>query len=1179
MGGSVDCGECEAGNPDGAAFCMACGAALSRVCRSCGAATPPGARFCNACGSPLGQVDGAAVVAEDAAESEERRTVTVLFADLSGYTSVAERLDHETVKTLIERCLTRFAAEVERFGGRVDKYIGDNVMAVFGAPVAHEDDAERAVRAAFGMQSAMAELNRDLVSEFGLELALCVGVNTGEVLAGRIGDAYTVMGDAVNVAARLQAAAAAGGILVGERTQRLSARGVVYRELEPLALKGKAQPVSAWEALEVGEPGGPALGRAHATPLVGRGEEVSRLESVFERVVRDGSPHLVTVIGQAGVGKSRLLAELEDRLEQHAPPVRVRRGRCLAVGSGIVYWPLAEILRAECGIGEGDDPELVRTKLTERLGPLLTALEGDDLLERRITPLARMLGAGAPSGEFPAEREDQQNAREGLFGAVRAVLEALARDQLLVIAWEDIHWADEGTLDLIDYLSRWLRAPVLQLCLARDELLERRPDWSALRRTVTAVFLEPLASEDARELIEALLRSAGTEVDLPGALAERCGGNPLFAEALVQRVAEDGEGTAAEMPETVQGLLAARLDSLEPFERQLVAHAAVLGRTFWESALEPVAVAAGEPFEAALAMLREKDILVPGEGAGLAGERELAFKHVLIRDVAYETLPKAVRARKHAEVGAFIQRRAGGHGEGTVALVAEHYARAAAYAAEAHLPVSELAEMRARALEFGEAAGDAAGALYSNREALAHYQAAIALADANEQTAQRIAEKRGDVSLRLGRVEPAIEGWLRCLDYYSEDGDLQHVAELHRKVGAALAHKGERKSAIEHHQKGINLIKDGAPSLALVRLYEEAAWLYMQVGDNMLAIYASEKALRLAENLGEPRAASRAHGIFGRVFGRIGDGVKARENLDRAVELARESDASETILALLALGHHLEHAEGDYPAAGECYDEALALAERIGDVPAQIELHSALAQLAFYRCDWAEVERTTNAGAELAEREGLVGKLCLSSNLRGRLCWRDGDWEASVRLFVTANELAEQVGWSEVALSALSGLALTLRDRGDLAGAESALIGALAVAERAGLVPQSVQVYAALALTRTLAGSPELAREASTRASEISQRIHEPAGAAAALEAAGTVGELPDALEALRSARAGWERLGRPHDVARCELLTGRRLAEAESEQALDILRRACDLYRELGVEHLAARSRELGTV
>jgi adenylate cyclase len=1189
MSSETTCPQCGVANPAAAQFCMACGASLARSCPSCGAEAPPQARFCMACGTafedaaattaPAPAPAAAAAAAAQAELSEERRTVSVLFADISGYTAVAERLDHETVKTLVERCLTRFAKEVERFGGRVDKYIGDNVMAVFGAPVAHEDDAERAVRAAFGMQTAMAELNEELAPEFGFELALRVGVNTGEVLAGHVGEAYTVLGDAVNVAARLQAAAPVGGILVGERTQRLTAQAVLYRTLEPLSLKGKAQPVAAWEAVALSEPQRPAARRTLRTPLIGRHAELSGLEAMFDRVAGDGTAQLITVVGQAGVGKTRLLQELERALEQREPPVRVRRGRCLAFGSSAVYWPLSEMLRAECGVLDGDSAAVARRRLSDRLGPLLGAREGSEQIERRLAPLARLLGAESPEDALAIEQEDQQSARESFFGAVRTVLEALAQEEGLVLAWEDIHWADEGTLDLIEYLSNWLRAPVLQVCLARDELLERRPSWSALRRTATTTFLEPLAPADARQLIQELLHAADAATELPDALAERSGGNPLFAEAMVQRIAEEGGATAAELPDTVQGLLAARLDTLEPFERQLVAHAAVLGRTFWESALEPIAAAAGADLAAALGALREKDILIPSESLQQAGERELAFKHVLIRDVAYEMLPKAVRSRKHADVGAFIAERAGGRGEGVVALVAEHYTRAATLAAEAHLPATELAELRARAVEFGEASGDAAAALFSNREALAHYETAVALADADEASAIRIAEKRGDVALRLGRVEPAIESWERCLTYHGERGDLEHVAELHRKIGSALAHKGERKQAIEHHQQGINLIKDRPPSLALVRLYEEAAWLYMQVGDNMLAIYASEKALRLAEGLGEARAASRAHGIFGRVFGRIGDAVKARENLEQAVELARDSDAGETVLALLALGHNLEHSEGDYAAAKDRYLEALALAERIGDVPAQIELQSALAQLAFYRCDWPEVERASDASAELAEREGLVGKLCLSNTLRGRLRWRDADWEASARLFTVAHELAEQVGWSEVSFSALTGLAATLLDRGDTGGAEAAIEQALAVCERAGLVPQSVQAHSLLALTCMLAGRTAAAQDAAAQAESLAQRIHDPVGAAAALEARGIVGEPPVALEALGEARATWERLGRPLEVARCDLLLGRRLREHEPEASAEALARAAALYHELGVEHLAEQSRELASV
>ncbi len=1179
MGLEAVCSKCGAASPTGARFCMACGAPLARSCRACGTEAPPQARFCIACGTTLddarGPSDASALAGSEPEPSEERRTVTVLFADLSGYTSVSERLDHETVKALVERCLTRLALEVGEFGGRVDKYIGDNVMAVFGAPVAHEDDAERAVRAAVGMQSAMGELNQTVKPEFGFELGLRVGINTGEVLAGRVGEVYTVVGDAVNVASRLQSVAAVGSILVGERTRRASASAVVFRELEPLTLKGKAEPVAAWEVVELPKPIPVPERRTLRAPLVGRHEELDQLELLFDRAGREAAPQLVTVVGEAGVGKTRLLRELERRLERSGDRGRVLRGRCLAFGASAVYWPLSEMLRAECGILDGDAPSQAWSKLSSRLGPLIAAASMEET-DRRLAPLARLIGAEAPDHRAESELEDQQSARESFFGAVRAVFEALAQEGPLVLAWEDIHWADDGTLDLIEYLSRWVRAPVLQVCLARDELLGRRPNWTVQSRTTTTMFLEPLSPSETRELTEGLLRVAGVRAALRDGVAERAGGNPLFAEAMVNRLAEEGGATVAEMPETVQALLAARLDSLNPAERQMLAHAAVAGRTFWESVLEPVAAATGADLGATLKSLREKDLIILGESSPVLGERELAFKHVLIRDVAYETLPKAVRARKHAEVAAFIEHRAGERGEPAVALLAEHYGSAVALAAQVHVTGPESATLQAKAIEFREAAGDAAVALFANREALTHYEMACGLASGETETSLRIAEKLGDVALRLGRVEPAVEAWRRCLPYHRDEGDLEHVAELHRKIGAALAHKGERKQAIEQHQQGINLIKDLPPSLALVRLYEEAAWLYMHVGDNMLAIYAAEKALRLAEELGEARAASRAHGIFGRVFGRIGDPAKARENLERAVELARDSDAGETVLALLALGNNLEHAEGEADSAQQCYAEALALAERIGDIPAQIELQAALAQLAFYRCEWEEVGRASDASRELAEREGLIGKLCLSDGLRGLLLWRDGDWDGSTRLLTRAHERAEQVGWSEVSVGALLGLAVTLRDRGDLAAAEPVLGKALAVCDRAGLVAQSIQVYAALALVSALGGSAEDAREAARQAASLAERIRYMVGEAATLEASGIAGELPEALDALRQARLAWERLGRPLDAARCDLLMGRRLREQDLDQADEVLARAAAAYERLGVRHLANQALEL---
>ncbi len=1178
---------------------MACGAGLARSCRACGAPAISGARFCVACGAAIhpaaGQHDlpasvvGAGAAAtrpsdspvralEREAAQEERRTVTVMFADLSGYTAISERLDPEAVKALVDRFLGRLGEEVERVGGLVDKYIGDNVMAIFGAPVAHEDDPERAVRAAIAMQAAMGQLNQRLLADYGVEFALCVGINTGEVLAGNVGDTYTVIGDAVNVASRLQSSASPGTITVGERTQRATSGVIEYVPLEPLELKGKAEPVAGWRVLSLLEEHTGARRSRREAPLVGRGDEFASLQALLARVARNDAPHLVTVFGQAGVGKTRLLREFEHWLEAGDPPLRVRRGRCLPFGSSVVYWPLGEMLRSECAIVDGDPAEVAWAKLAARLGPLLAGEDGAEGISRRIAPLARMLGIDVPGAATGPERDDAQEAREGFFAAVRAWLEAIAREGPLVLAWEDIHWADEGMLDLIEYLSQWLRAPVLQLCLARDELLERRHSWGASRRTTTSLFLDPLGPADTRELIRALLSESGAAPELLETLAERAEGNPLFAEEMVQRLAEEGGTRAAELPDTVQGLLAARLDSLEPLERHLVAHAAVVGRIFWEGALAPVAAAEGGDLAAALGTLREKDIIVPGEGGRLADEQELAFKHVLIRDVAYEMLPKAVRARKHFEVGMFVEQRAGGRRPEIVALLAEHYGRAATLGEEVRLDPDELAPLRSKALEFLEAAGDAESALYSNQEALAHYELTASLGAGDPAQQARIHEKQGDLALRLGRVDAAIAVWQQALEYHREQEELEHVAELHRKIGAALAHKGERTQAIQHHQQGINLIKDGPPSLALVRLYEEAAWLYMQVGDNMLAIYASEKALRLAERLGEARAASRAHGIFGRVFGRIGDMAKARENLERAIELAQDSDENETVLAILALGHHLENAEGDYAAAERSYSEALALAQRIGDVPAQIELHAALAQLAFYRCDWEQVERSNDSSAELAEREGLIGKLCLPYTLRGLLAWRDGDWEASAQLFRRARELAEQVGWSEVAFDAILGLAVTQRDRGDFGDAASTIAQALDVCDRAGLIGQSIQATSIRALLLALAGEDALARQAADHAGALAERVHYPLGEASVLEARGVTGELPEALESLDRGRAAWERLGRPLDAARCELLLGQRLRERDPPAAREALTAAAAEYERLGVKHLAARARELIT-
>jgi class 3 adenylate cyclase/tetratricopeptide (TPR) repeat protein len=1193
---------------------MSCGTPFAARCPGCGAESPPGAKFCIECGTSL--ATGSAGVGAppasqraglfggqlpDAAEGswgpasadlpEERRKATVLFADLSGYTAVAERMDPEAVKSFVDRALQRLGQEVVRYGGTVDKYIGDNVMAVFGAPVSHEDDPERAVRAGLAMQAAMEEINADISTAAGASFSLRVGVNSGEVLAGQVGDGYTVIGDVVNVASRLQAAARPGSVTVGEITHRLTRGSVEFDELAPLTLKGKAEPVPAWEAVRLMVSGTGARGTRAAAPLIGREDESSLLLSLFDRVVGEDRPYLVTVIGQAGVGKTRLLRELALQVAGHEEKAAVRIGHCPAYGAGLAYWALGEIIRGQFEIVDTDDSQLAWAKLLHGIEAVISDMETDEPPERLAATIARPLGIEPPADLAVAtghDAEDPQQMRDRLFSAVRSLVEAATRHWPVVLAIEDIHWADEGMLDLIEYLARWVRGPVLIVCLARDELLERRPGWGGGRRNATTIALEPLTRDETRELVTALLpngagNGANGHADLIPQVADRSAGNPLFAEEMINRIREEGSTDVQTLPETVHAVLAARLDSLSAPERRVLQHASVVGQTFWDGSLIGLQHDEGIDLADALAELEDKDLVVSSAGSRLAGEHEYVFKHVLIRDVAYSTLPKAVRARKHAQVGAFIEERAADRSEGVVAMVADHYGRAAALGADSGMGEAELGQISNKALGALEGAGDAAAALYSNQEAIGHYETALSLGGELDSPSSdpgvraRIAEKLGDVALRLGRVDAATDMWEECLDFHRRQEDLSRVGDLHRKIGAGLWHKGDREGSIEHYQKGIDLLKDGPPCLELVRLYEEAASLYMHTGDNMLAIYASEKALRLAERLGEAAAASRAHGIFGRVFGRIGDSERARENLERSVELARESDPAEAVRALLTLGYHLEVSEADYAGAGAAYREALDLAEQTGDLPSKVELHAALAQLAAHSGDWDVVAREADASGGLAEREGLTGKLCFPYMMRGMLSWREGSFDEAAKGLRRAADLAEQVGRSEVAFQSLYWLAASLRQRGDYVEADTELARALDLCERAGLVAQSIEAISARAVNLALAGRMEAAREAADEADRLADRLRYPVGKAASLEARGAVAANPaGASAALMEAHAAWLDLGRPLDAARCEYLRGRLLRDSDPDESRNALEAAAEQAEHYGVAHLASLARDL---
>ena len=582
------------------------------------------------------------------------------------------------------------------------------------------------------------------------------------------------------------------------------------------------------------------------------------------------------------------------------------------------------MIRGEFGITGGEPMDSAWRKLSEGMAERLNGDGDAESAERNAALIARMLGIEPPEGAPAAgERRPAADAREHVLRDPGADGGDQRRAARWCVAFEDIHWADEGMLDLIEHLARWVRGPVLIVCLARDELLDRRTDWAGGRRNATSIYLDPLSDTETKELVESLYGNGNSDLVSPGRRARR-------RQPAVRR--GDGQPPPGGRRATPTRCRSRCTRCSPPAStRWRPSSAACSSRRRWSGRTSGRACccATAEQQRAprsieALASLQDKELVIANPASRLAGEREYAFKHALIRDVAYGMLPKATRCRQHFEVGSYIEERAGERGERAVALVAEHYGRAASLGTEAGIEADELRAMNAKAVEFLEAAGDAALSLYSNQEALDHYRSARDLEGAlDEEGAARVGEKMGDAALRLGRVDEAVAVWEQCLDYHRRQEDLARVGDLHRKIGAGLWHKGEREASIDHYQKGIDLLKDGPPCIELVRLYEEAASLYMHTGDNMLAIYASEKALRLAERLGEAAAASRAHGIFGRVFGRIGDFEKARENLERSVELARESDQAEGVRALLTLGYHLEASEADYEGAGDAYAEAL----------------------------------------------------------------------------------------------------------------------------------------------------------------------------------------------------------------------------------------------------------------
>jgi class 3 adenylate cyclase/predicted negative regulator of RcsB-dependent stress response len=613
-----------------------------RICPSCGEENSDRARFCQNCATPLTETERT---------SEVRKVVTVVFADVTGSTALGERLDPEALRRVMGRYFDEMAAVIERHGGTVEKFIGDAVMAVFGIPQLHEDDALRAVRAADGMRAALERLNLDLERDHGVGLAARIGVNTGEVVAGDpSGGQRLVTGDAVNVAARLEQAAGPGEVLLGESTYSLLRDAIEVESLEPLDLKGKTERVITYRLVRVFED---VAGHARHldAAMVGREKELEMLERALERALSEHTSHLFTMLGPAGVGKSRLVQEF---VAGRATTATVLRGRCLSYGEGITYFPLVEIVQAAAGVERADDLAAARSKLA-------ALAEGAEDPDRIVALVAGLLSWAEPV------------ASEDADWGIRKLFEHLARDRPLVAVFDDIHWAEPALLDLIEHLADWTRdAPLLIVCIARPELLEIRSGWAGGKLNATTILLEPLAGDETSRLVDNLLGRADIPVAARARILEAAEGNPLFVEEMLGMLIDDGlirfdDGTwravddlaHVTVPPTIQLLLAARLDRLDAEERAVIERGAVEGKVFHSGAvatLAPESLRAKVPSR--LLALARKELIRP-DRAEFAGEDAFRFRHLLIRDAAYQAMPKEQRADLHERFAAWLERVAG----------------------------------------------------------------------------------------------------------------------------------------------------------------------------------------------------------------------------------------------------------------------------------------------------------------------------------------------------------------------------------------------------------------------------------------------------------------------------------------------------------------------------------------
>ncbi len=837
----------------------------------------------------------------------ERRIVTVVFVDLVGFTRLAEQLDPEDVSRLLVPYYASVRSELERFGGTVEKFIGDAILGVFGAPLAHEDDAERALRAAFAVRRAIEEVNE---SELGPDLGVRVGITTGEVLLDLSADPArgetAVAGDVVNTAARLQQLARPGAIVVGAATRRATAHAVEYEALAPLQAKGKREPVEAWEALLLVAAPERDLRSRTETPLFGRAREMEHLRTTLDSARSARMLHVVTLVGDPGVGKSRLLLELQRSMDRTREPAVWRRGRCLPYGAGLTFWAFAEIVKAQAGILETDRADVAAERLHAAVLAALPDRSEAEWVERHLRPLVGLEGTAGDRRES--------------FAAWRRFVEGMASASgMLVLAIEDLQWADDGLLDLLEHIVEWGGdSPLTMLCTARPEFLERRRDWPGVRR------VDALSSEATTELLGALLTGTPVPGEVWSRLLTATGGNPLYAEEYARMFVDGAPEGELPLPESVQALIAARLDVLGREAKTVLQAAAVVGKEFWVGPLELLAGLPRETVEQRLAELERRGFVTQTAHSALADEPQYGFSHVLIRDIAYGQIPRARRTEKHRLTADWIASLAPDRASNLAEMTAHHYASALEYARLSGQPSNELARSARGALQ---AAGDYAAALSAFASAERFYADALALQADGDAGEALLRFRLGTARFRAagGGADELEQAHALLL----AAGDVERAAEVDVLLAELSFRQGDVDGAFGRLEAAAELLENAPPSRPKALVLSSLSRFRAAEYESAEAIRLGEEALEMASELELDEIRALALNNIGVARVTLGD-AGGIADLERSVEISAAVGSVESVRGYLNLGTTLAHL-GDLERAYAVHAEGRRLAERLGD--------------------------------------------------------------------------------------------------------------------------------------------------------------------------------------------------------------------------------------------------------